>query len=522
MSEWMSPPVEVKLIDGIVRPYETAVGAARTCYSSKGVVYPEEVSRTKRLRAVRDRIASSTLLAGHLTTRQHATFVFAVSNVSRAAVWSFLHSHPFYNSEQVSQRYVEVKEGSFAAPRLEGEALSVYENCVRGLMEAYRSLVDAVLPAVETEFYALFPARRKRPERWTSFLRRKAYEAARYALPTAAHTYLYHTVSALTLIRYARLCDHFDVPGEQRELVEKMAAAVQELDPLFDRELEDPIPLESTPEYRFFEERGGLVDFDRARRFTEQFDADLEGRSSALWSWSARGEAGAADAARAVLGVPRTDMPDEEALSLLLDPSRNRYFAETMNVHTMTKLSRAMNHAHYTFGKRLSHTADSQNQRHRMTPGSRPALAAHYTGRPDAVAPRIFEKSGAAMEIYERAVHLAYGSVNRLLEMGVSAESALYLLPNGHAVRMVESGSLLDFAHKWRTRLCYTAQEEIFHASVEEVEQVRAVHPQIGRYLHAPCWYRSRSGCAPYCPEGDRFCGVPVWKLEVEQFERVL
>ncbi|MBT5535148.1 FAD-dependent thymidylate synthase, partial [Candidatus Poribacteria bacterium] len=69
---------------------------------------------------------------------------------------------------------------------------------------------------------------------------------------------------------------------------------------------------------------------------------------------------------------------------------------------------------------------------------------------------------------------------------------------------------------------CYTAQEEIFHASVDEVTQVREVHPTIGKYLHAPCWFRMETPQTPYCPEGDRFCGVPVWKLEPDAFERVL
>ena len=46
--------------------------------------------------------------AGHHTTFQHATFVFVLDNVSRLAIWSFFHSHPYYNSEQVSQRYREV------------------------------------------------------------------------------------------------------------------------------------------------------------------------------------------------------------------------------------------------------------------------------------------------------------------------------------------------------------------------------------------------------------------------------
>ena len=33
---------------------------------------------------------------------------------------------------------------------------------------------------------------------------------------------------------------------------------------------------------------------------------------------------------------------------------------------------------------------------------------------------------------------------------------------------------------------------------------------------------RKMAGASPYCPEGNRYCGVPVWKLAVEDFKRVL
>lgn len=508
------------LVSAVDRPYETGVAAARTCYSSRGIVYPEEVSKNEKTRQLRDRIAASTLQAGHLTTRQHATFIFALDRVSRAVVWSFLHSHPFYNSEQVSQRYVEVKPGNYVIPNLPSRSLDLYNATVHAQMDAYRRLVVLLLPTVRAEFYRLFPARRKRPERWERFLERKAYEVARYVLPVATYTYLYHTVSALTLLRYVRLCDSFDVPTEQRLLVRKMLEAVCAVDPLFANEIRDPIPLEGTPEYRFFAERGDPLRSDSTRAFLREFDTLLDGRTSVLLE--ASGEAAAAAAVRAVYGIPREQLDDEEALRLLLDPARNLYFSETLNVHTLTKLSRATEHIHYTFAKKLSHTADSQDQRHRMTPGSRPILKAHYTGEPDTIAPKLLHANPEAESLYHRVNAEAFEAVNRLLDMGVPEEFAFYLLPNATAIRFIESGSLMDWHHKWRTRLCYTSQEEIFHASVEEVLAVREVHPLVGRYLHAPCWFRAKASQIPYCPEGDRFCGVPVWKLDPSAFQRIL
>ncbi|HET7451591.1 MAG TPA: FAD-dependent thymidylate synthase, partial [Thermoanaerobaculia bacterium] len=108
-----SPAPQVRLTHAFTRPYENVVATARTCYSSKGVIDEDQASKNPDRR---DALAKSIYDAGHHTTFQHAHFQFAISNVSRQFLWTFLHSHPFYNSEQVSQRYVEVKAGNFAVP----------------------------------------------------------------------------------------------------------------------------------------------------------------------------------------------------------------------------------------------------------------------------------------------------------------------------------------------------------------------------------------------------------------------
>jgi thymidylate synthase ThyX len=116
----------------------------------------------------------------------------------------------------------------------------------------------------------------------------------------------------------------------------------------------------------------------------------------------------------------------------------------------------------------------------------------------------------------------AFKAVNRLRELGASDESASYLLPNAVAVRFTESSDLLNLHHKLKSRLCYTAQEEIWRASLDEARQIREVEPTIGRYLLPPCGLRLMSQTRPLCPEGDRYCGVPVWKLTLDQYQRVI
>ena len=57
---------------------------------------------------------------------QHAHFEFGLEAVSRHFVWNFLHSYPFYNSEQSSQRYVRLHEIKAYVPPLEPEARRIY------------------------------------------------------------------------------------------------------------------------------------------------------------------------------------------------------------------------------------------------------------------------------------------------------------------------------------------------------------------------------------------------------------
>ncbi len=89
-------------------------------------------------------------------------------------------------------------------------------------------------------------------------------------------------------------------------------------------------------------------------------------------------------------------------------------------------------------------------------------------------------------------------------------EYALYVLPNAKALRLVESGSFLALQHKWTLRTCFNAQEEIYLASMDEIAQVRDVHPRLGRFLGPPCVLRNKV-VSPRCTEGSHFCGVPVW-----------
>jgi thymidylate synthase ThyX len=500
----VTAPPRVVLRSASARPYDGAIAAARTCYSPR-VIGPEEVTAGQR-----ESIGPLTFEAGHHTVYQHAHFEFGLENVSRQFVWSFLHSHPFYNSEQSSQRFVRLDEArGFVPAGLSEAAREVYEDEVAAAWETYRRLSTVLgedTLRIMGELRHLSPrASEKRRKKVAREAEKKAIETARYVIPVAAFTSMVHTVSGIVLHRLYRMMRSGDTPRENVAVVTAMVEAVRAIDPdFFARVGEGPLPEDAVVEARLGLRGDG--DAEAAR-----IDARLGSRTALLVDFTARGPETTAEAVRSVLGRSAEALPDAEALELCLDPSKNRYRLETLNLAVHSPLTRALHHSTYTFLKKLSHTADSQDQRHRMVPASRPLLGLTDTARPDYVTPALVAANPKALETYQQSMERAWNAKNRLLDLGVPLEAALYLLPNAKALRFHETGSLLYLAHKWVMRTCLNAQEEIYRASMDELEQVRAVHPALARHMGPPCVLRA-GRITPTCTEGEHFCGVPVWR----------
>src|SRR5262249_35194887 len=111
------------------QPFDSAIAAARTCYSTR-IITADEITEKQRLN-----IGSTTFSGGHHTVFQHAHFEFGLENISRHFVWNFLHSHPFYNSEQQSQRYVRLDQALAFIPPLPEEAAEVYWHVIERAWE---------------------------------------------------------------------------------------------------------------------------------------------------------------------------------------------------------------------------------------------------------------------------------------------------------------------------------------------------------------------------------------------------
>ena len=316
-----------------------------------------------------------------------------------------------------------------------------------------------------------------------------------------------HTVSGIVLHRLHRMMRTGDAPAETRAVVEAMVGLVREMDPaFFERIGQGPLAEGEVVEARLprLEADG---DAEAAR-----LDAQLGERVSLLVDYMARAEETTAEAVRAVLGAsPERPRRRRGARAAPRPRPSTATGSRRCSSRCTRRSGRAMHHAAYTFLKKLSHTADSQDQRHRMVPASRPLMTLTDTRRPDYVTPPLVAANPEALAAYQEAMDRAWAAKNRLLEMGVPLEQALYLLPNAKALRFHESGSLLYLAHKWVMRTCFNAQEEIYRASMDELEQVRAVHPRLARHMGPPCVLR-HGRITPTCTEGEHFCGVPVWR----------
>ena len=156
-------------------PFALAVAAAWSCYGGKPgrvetvrkLVYEPASATINPLKAAdrahrRERamkLYADLFAAGHHTTLQHASFVFILDNVSRLAIWSFFHAHPFYNSEQVSQRYREVSGETMVTPTLEPAAQAVYDAAIARALAGYRNLTGILTPDMLARDSAVFPGR---------------------------------------------------------------------------------------------------------------------------------------------------------------------------------------------------------------------------------------------------------------------------------------------------------------------------------------------------------------------------
>jgi flavin-dependent thymidylate synthase len=436
------------------KPTDIAVGSARSCYFGKHIITPEDAAGWSK----KNELLNSIFKAGHHTTLMHYHFTFLIEGMSRLLIWRLLHAHPFYNSEQVSQRYAKMKIENFTYPKNADK--QKWQNFYEKMFFYYETLIEKLTPVIEK----ILPKFKKKEAQ------KKAQEFARYLLPMGMNAHLYHTVNVITALRYINAVKV--IPEAKDEAFEFISQLKREMLKI-DEDLAPLIEFAQNEEVVFPD-----IDIEKIKKLKNVKD-DVEVFDIVDYGFELNANyAGVLRASNIYL--------DEAILG-----SFNSYI-------------------------KLSLSADAQNQRHRRSPAVRAKLEDIY--KRDYYFPLVCED---VKDIYLEAVNYSYDFFESQKEVLGFGEAA-YALLNAHNIEIIEHNDFQEFAHKAQMRLCYNAQEEIFDIVYKQVQKLKQNGVRSAENFMPPCTLRYKQGIRPICPEGERFCGVKVWKLAFDEYKRLV
>jgi thymidylate synthase (FAD) len=167
----------------------------------------------------------------------------------------------------------------------------------------------------------------------------------------------------------------------------------------------------------------------------------------------------------------------------------------------------ALEHASYTFAiDGVSRALTHQLVRHRLASYNQQSQRyVRYDGEPTFIEPPAVAADAAAHELFAEATQAAFDAYKRLLDAGVAAEDARYLLPNAMETKIVVTMNVRELLHFFELRCCKRAQWEIRALALRMLELAEPTAPYIFLDAGAAC----RRGP---CSEGKMTCGDPYPK----------
>ena len=171
--------------------------------------------------------------------------------------------------------------------------------------------------------------------------------------------------------------------------------------------------------------------------------------------------------------------------------------------HTST-----LEHASYTFAvDGVSRALTHQLVRHRIASFNQQSQRyVKFKDGVPVVKPPTVADDPAASAAFDEAVRAAVEGYQKLLELGVPAEDARYLLPNAAETKIVITMNVRELLHFFQLRCCNRAQWEIRDLAWQMLELARPTAPYIFADAGAPCISGS-------CPEGKMTCGNPYSRV---------
>ena len=168
-----------------------------------------------------------------------------------------------------------------------------------------------------------------------------------------------------------------------------------------------------------------------------------------------------------------------------------------------------LEHVSFTFGiEGISRVTTHQLVRHRIASFSQQSQ--RYVSHKDdftSIMPDTIAENPDARQIFafmSETVHKAYA---QLIEMGIPAEDARYILPNATETKIIMTMNARELLHFFTLRCCQRAQWEIRQMSVEMLRLVKKIAPVIFRDAGPGCVFGP-------CPEGRFCCGQTAEVIE--------
>ena len=163
-----------------------------------------------------------------------------------------------------------------------------------------------------------------------------------------------------------------------------------------------------------------------------------------------------------------------------------------------------LEHASYTFAiDGVSRALTHQLVRHRLASYNQQSqrYVAFKDGFP-AVTPHTVAEKPECQEVFDQTLAVIADAYQKLLDAGIPAEDARYLLPNAAETKIAVTMNVRELLHFFNHRCCNRAQWEIRELAHKMLELVRPTAPLIFLDAGAPC-------VSGPCPEGKMTCGNP-------------
>jgi len=442
--------MKVKLIAWTNKdPLNLTSFAARTCYRATPPTWKEKID-----------VENVLWKTGHHTTLEHFFVSFFIDKIPVGDVTFGLHlDFPFYNTSQRSGRYAAM---FFKSPYQEIRKYisSIWSEIGEKEMKEIMEYLKEGMRIFEEKHPQLTQLARKflkeeRPkiseENLEKTAPKVAQEQLRMFISVIFPTSLVYTVNLVSL---AALHKSAWSPS-LKKITEKMASEVlkkfPQLNFIFERRKEN---FEWTP--KLISEKGKVLNKPKLKLIK------IVGKEKSVQ-------------------FPEKDELGPLDLLHFLPKFMENYFVE---IESEVEVSLAC------FG---------QDQRHRTLRRSSPSFSGNF------YLPPLLQEAkleNEAKEIFERW---------KSLKKKLPASLWTILAPYGAMVRYRKIGHLNAIFHEQNKRLCFLAQEEIYHLGCFLREELKKRNSKLVKFLEPPCRFGK-------CPEGKRFCGRDLKKIKIEKF----